>query len=675
MSAVPPNIPDGASRVAHFSGPFCGLSAEKLLAYYQRRRHVHYFSVVDEEQASPEKLAGILSNRFEFNSHVYQFGREVDWLNNPGSDIEWRILLHKFYYAAGLGRCFHQTGDTRYSDKWVELTKSWMARVPVDFLSSDVTGRRIQNWIFAYRYFVALTPKADIDAEFHLDFLDSIHRQVAYLRENLTPARNHRTLELYAIFLAAVVFPEFDSAQEWLDFSVAELLKNIQTDLLPDGVHCELSTDYHHIVLRNFLGIRRLAGLNGIKLPDAMDAGIKKALAFCMHAHKPDGYIPAISDGDSASFLELLRQGYALYQDPEMLYVATAGQQGRAPAQRCKTFTDSGYSIQRSGWGDGGDAYADERYLFFDCAPLGAGNHGHLDVLNIEMAAYGRSLIVDPGRYTYDESGDVNWRVLFRSTRYHNTVQVDGKNQTRYAAHVRKYKIQGPEPERELKCALSRPGFDYLHGIAASHEYPVVHERKILFMAGRYWLICDVLRAEQPHDYQLRFHLDALAERRTQAYAATGGLRVESPNLLLLQPFAPNTELVLESGFVSPLYGKKYPAPVVNFSRRAASCCFMTVLFPYRAEQPEVAVTRVPVHYPSQRFLEPVPESVAGALSISWRDSTGAFADRIFLSHGEGQCFQVADEITASPFLFRRQDRQGQTVAWHDNDSADSCQG
>ena len=190
-----------------------------LLAYFQDRPHIRYFSVIDEEQNTPEKLDGILCNRFEFNHQPYQLDDEFDWLTNPSSDIEWQILLHKFYYAVGLGKRFQQTGNLRYRDKWQTLISSWIDSVPVDFLSSDVTGRRVQNWIFAYRYFVSDAAELAIDPDFHLDFLASLHQQVAYLCENLTEARNHRTLELYAIFLAAVVFPELSGADNWLKFS------------------------------------------------------------------------------------------------------------------------------------------------------------------------------------------------------------------------------------------------------------------------------------------------------------------------------------------------------------------------------------------------------------------------------------------------------------------------
>ena len=101
----------------------------------------------------------------------------------------------------------------------------------------------------------------------------------------------------------------------------------------------------------------------------------------------------------------------------------------------------------------------------FDCGPLGEGNHGHFDALSFELAAHGRSLVVDPGRYTYSEAVDaidgVNWRPHFRGTAAHNTVCVDGRSQTRYAPKPIKgasrhapgsvrHKIAGPAPLTEL---------------------------------------------------------------------------------------------------------------------------------------------------------------------------------------------------------------------------------
>ncbi len=604
--------------------PYANWSAEEILTYYQTRKHVNYFALRDEEQAGSKKIAGVLENHFDFNDEVYQLENNFDWTQNPSSDKEWLILLHKFYYAVGLGEEFAKTGNERYAKKWLELTQNFIDTVPTDFLSSDVTGRRVQNWIFAHYYFVgsAHRPRAfqgvatpcfaedvqkptyiknsAITPEFYLTFLGSLHAQVSYLCENLTPARNHRTIELYAIFMAAVVFPEFKDADKWLEFSKHELASNLQSDLLEDGVQCELSTDYHMLVLRNYLGIMKLARLNHMSMPDEMDVLIHKMLEFALYIHKPDGMIPSLSDGDSRNFLSVLKQGYELYGDERLRYAATQGKQGQAPLERSKLFDRSGYAVLRSGWGVT-ENFSDERFLIFDCGPLGAGNHGHLDLLNFEMAAYGQSLIVDPGRYTYNEplqdSEETNWRRLFRGTSYHNTVQVDGLEQTNYMFHKTKFKIRGPAPEHELSAFISESNFGYLHGVAKSHQYKAVHERKIVFACGEYFIVSDVLEADANHRYDLRFHLSDTASGKTKAVLESDTFLVHAPHLVLAQPRVKGVTISVEGGFVSRNYGVKHFAPVVRINQEASRASFQTVLFPFKEQRPHISIKRLPVEH------------------------------------------------------------------------------
>jgi Heparinase II/III N-terminus/Heparinase II/III-like protein len=573
-----------------FAPSFHTLTAEALLHHFQTRTTIRYFPVPDVIETARQKIDDILSHRFEFNGERHQLPPSIQWLTNPGSDQEWLILLHKFYYAVGLGMAYHETNDPRYAEKWMALTSAWIQSVPLDFLPSDVAGRRIQNWIFAHYYFVSTTQAHCVTPDFYLSFLQSLHRQISHLRDHVTPARNHRTLELCAIFLAAVVFPEFTESPQWLTWSKDELLKNLQSDLQPDGVHCEQSTDYHHLVLKNYLWIRKLAVLNQIDIPDEFDVLIRNALEFSLYAHRPDGLIPALSDGDSRCFLDLLQQGYELYGGEDLLYVASQGTKGQPPAMRSKGFPHSGYSVLRSGWGEQGEPYEDERYLIFDCGPLGVGNHGHFDLLSFEAYAYGAPLIVDPGRYTYDESGPVNWRVRFRSTAFHNTVLVDGRNQTRYEWRKNRFKISGPEPERESKAFVHEPGLDYLHGVARSHEYPVVHERKVVFINGEYWVIVDILKASEPHEYDLLFHLSPPAQDRVSVVVSDDTLSIHSPQLILAQPLIPTVRPSIQEGFVSHSYGAKQRAPIVRLSQQDSSTCFLTVLYPYKNDKPNISV-------------------------------------------------------------------------------------
>lgn len=668
MSAVPAIDKSAKSFCIDVLGaPFNAWSSAEVLAYFQSRKGIAYFAVADEAEVTREKIDNILVNNFNFNEEAYQFKDRVDWLNNPSTDIEWAIMLHKFYYAVGLGIAFKDTGDRRYAEQWIALTSSWIAVVPVDFLSSDVTGRRIQNWVFAHYYFISECSAESVTPEFYRQFLTSIHQQTSYLCQHLTPARNHRTLELYTIFLVAVVFPELRDADNWLQFATDELLKNMQTDLLDDGVHCELSTDYHHIVLRNFLAVRRLAALNNIQLPEQMDGCIKKTLEFSVYVHKPDGAIPSLSDGDTGCFLSLLEQGYDLYGCEEMLYVATQGKQGVPPTYRSKAFPSGGYYILRSGWGEDLESYEDERYLVFDCGDLGAGNHGHLDLLSFEMAAFGQSLIVDPGRYTYDESGGINWRVLFRGTSYHNTVVVDGNNQTRYEFHKQKFKIKGPQPDYDLKAFISRPGFDYLHGLARSHEYPVVHERKILFVNGEYWLICDLLRASDVHHYDLLFHLAASAQGKVSLDTNQHCFTVDAPHLVMVQPIYKSATVSLEGGYVSPTYGVKQEAPVIKFNQQGVECSFYTVLYPYKNKRPTLTVSSIPV----VKDYETCSPYAASCLIIISETGGHVFRDLVFVANEPGE-FKSGSNTFNTPVFFQREDEQGQLLAQFDYAALDA---
>ncbi len=641
--------------------PYQNWSPHEVLSYFQSRTGINYFAVANELEVTREKIDDILLDRFNFNEETYSLPK-LNWLVNPSTDIEWAIMLHKFYYAVGLGIAYKETGDNRYAEKWLALTASWIASVPVDFLPSDVAGRRIQNWVFAHYYFVSECQAEAVTPEFYRDFLASIHQQVNYLCGHLTPARNHRTLELYTIFLVAVVFPELKDADGWLKFSIAELLKNAQTDLLDDGVHCELSTDYHHIVLRNFLAVRRLAALNNITLPGPYDECIKKALEFSVYVHKPDGTIPSLSDGDTGSFLPLLQQGYELYGCQEMLYVASQGKAGQPPAYRSKAFPSGGYFILRSGWGGALEDYRDERYLVFDCGDLGAGNHGHLDLLSFEMAAYGQPLIVDPGRYTYDESSGTNWRVLFRGTSYHNTVLIDQKNQTRYEFHNQKFKIKGPQPDYELKAFISRSGFDYLHGIACSHQYPVVHERKILFVNGEYWVICDVLRADDSHIYDLLFHLAETAQDKVSINSSPQCFWVDAPHLIMAQSFQQSATVAIEDGFISPTYGVKHEAPVIKFTQKGTECSFYTVLYPYKNERPTLTISSIPVF----KDGEACSPFSANCLTIISETKDHVFRDMVFVANEPGEFKADLYTINSSVF-FQREDEKGQLLVQFDD--------
>lgn len=633
-----------------------GGSCRALLSYFQNRTHVRYLPLSQGKAKHVENAGRTLRNEFEFNNELHALGETFDWQKNPSNDLEWLILLHKFYYLKDLAGAYDFTGDETYAEKWVSLLDSWITQVPEGFIDSQVTGRRLQQWLLSYHTFVAEKRSKTITPEFLKRFMHSVHAQTQYLCTHLTPAGNHRTLELYAIFLVAVTFPELRSAPDFLQFSKEKLLENMCQDLLSDGVQRELSTDYHHTVLKNYLRFQQLARLNHIGLPYACDALLQKAVKFSYTVHKPDGFIPAINDGDCNSYLPLLKKAFAHYPDLHLQYVLTQGETGLPPMKRSQGFKDSGYYILRSDWS--AKPYTDARYLLFDCGPLGFGSHGHYDVLNIEVAAYGHSLVVDPGRYTYSENSqdNNNWRHYFKGTAAHNTVVVDGLDQIPYQCG----RPVDSEPAATVKHFVTATGFDFVHGQVVSHQYPVVHGRMIFFMHPEYWIITDLLTSEKSHSYDLYFHLASKAQDQTKIASSDQCHVISSPNLLISQPKALDTQVTIEQGYVSPEYGIKHPAPVIRFSKqRGGTTSFHTVLYPYKHETPVLQVTQLPVYHEGRLCAD----DEASALHISLNSAAGNYDDYFFINQNATEYEYGFIDITCTGhLLFLRRDEAGYVV-------------
>ena len=633
--------------------PYASMQPEALLHHFQSRNGPRFFPLSRGSSAHVERADKILKNEFGFNNEVHRLPSGFDWQANPSRDIEWLILLHKFYYAKDLATAYDCTGAEQYAQKWMELVSSWINTVPDGFIHSQVTGRRLQQWISAYHYFVPELRSPSISPSFLMEFVRSVHSQTLYLCEHLTAAGNHRTIELSSIFLVAVVFPELRESARLLDFAKQELLTNMEQDILEDGVQRELSTDYHHTVLKNYLSVRGLADLNGIAMPAKYDELMEKALEFSAYIHKPDGLIPAINDGDSHSYLSVLKKAYSYYPNEQLRYVFSKGTKGTPPLERSKGFPESGYYVLRSDWTH--RPYEEGLYLCFDCGPLGFGGHGHYDLLSFEAAAYGRSLIVDPGRYTYCEESEegVNWRRVFKGTAYHNTVVVDGKDQISY----RQGPPEGLEPEARLKTFATADGFDFIHAQAVSHEYPVAHERMVFFAVPEYWIVTDALRGEGSHDYDLYFHLTPEAHGRTALQDGKTGACVTSPNLIIAQPASSGTQATIVEGFVSSQYGNKQQAPIVKFSQRVHETAFFhTLLYPYRTQPPEIQVERLTISEQGSHC----PPARATALKITIGLDTEQYSDYFLLAHEQpiGE-YAFEDIVCCSRMLFLRKNRAG----------------
>ncbi|NAS88577.1 hypothetical protein C4E24_02390 [ANME-1 cluster archaeon AG-394-G21] len=226
-----------------------------------------------------------------------------------------------------------------------------------------------------------------------------------------------------------------------------------------------------------------------------------------------------------------------------------------------KAFPQGGFYIMR---------HAD-LYMVVDCVPAdpkSPSGHKHNSRLSFELFAYDKSFIIDPGAYIY--TADKEMRNLFRSTRYHNTVVVDGEEQNRFD----KDNLFGMKLDAAVKMNrwVVTENYDFLDAEHSGYSrLNVVHRRQIYFnKEEQYWVIRDMLTGEggYKHKFDLYFHFAPMSLKEKDELVIETGNKTGA-NIAIAPLETDGLRLAIENGWVSYSYGKKVEAPIVKYSKTA----------------------------------------------------------------------------------------------------------
>jgi len=249
----------------------------------------------------------------------------------------------------------------------------------------------------------------------------------------------------------------------------------------------------------------------------------------------------------------------------------------RLPVRR--DFPDGGYYIL----GDGFETPQEVR-LVVDAGPLGyqaIAAHGHADALSFTLSALGRELIVDPGTFAYHT--EPQWRSYFRGTGAHNTVRIDGLDQSEQGGKFMWLRKANSGCAAWLSDARE-DRFEGWHDGYARLEDPVMHSRTIHFdKRARLFVIEDALSMRGEHEVELFFHFD----ERCRVALDEDGCIAERDHLRLglKLPERADAEVRLLAGSVDPVAGwvsrrfdERVPAPTLRWKARIAGDCVLKTL-------------------------------------------------------------------------------------------------
>lgn len=423
---------------------------------------------LDRAYLSRFPLEGLLENEIEIlhERHVIDLAK---W-EAPGASHLWNYNLHYLEFLIPLAAAGRDGQADLYFVKWCEYVEAWIDHPVKDSFEPYTISMRIPNLLICMNLLQTRLNGTELERK----LTGSIYQQYRYLLKTQEKAllANHYFENLKTILICSLLFGERGTYRKYY----CKFCGQLKEQVLSDGLHYERSIMYHKIILEDVLRVYMALG-------DRAEAG---------------GLLPAI--GHMAEALASVTRGFQrmplfndagdnVAKDTESLLRAAQEMTGCSVAGNQTAFGESGYY----------KLYAGGYALLFDCGQIGPsymGGHAHCDCLGFELCRGQEALFVNSGTYQYQGK----LRQFFRSTRAHNTVMIDEREQSELWGEHR--------VARRISGLKHKMGKDMVSGSFRSF-YGDRFMRSIR-LTGDFFEITDCIAAndKQRHCARQFFHID-----------------------------------------------------------------------------------------------------------------------------------------------------------------------
>ena len=371
--------------------------------------HAHYLSLAipsldcDEIYASRFDVDALARNEFFFINERHKV--DLSSWNVPEASHLWNFNLHYFEFCIPLASRYALGGDREDVDQFKRLVLTWIAscKYPVgDAWHPYTISLRLVNWLICIDLFGDSLAEDSIFLE---TLYESMYRQYRHLLANQEKhlLANHYFENLKTLLICTLLFDEDDIRA----IVERDFLKQLDEQILPDGVHYERSMMYHKLILEGLLRVELAYRSIGESAPTKVATKVKQMLDAMASIERGMGKTPFFNDA---------ADGVA--KECTALTLACRDVYGYEPDDTKTSFSDSGFYKLYDG---------NVALIFFAGEPgppymLG---HAHCDLLSFELSIEGKPVIVNSGTYAYQS----DLRGYFRSTAAHNTATVNDEEQ------------------------------------------------------------------------------------------------------------------------------------------------------------------------------------------------------------------------------------------------------
>lgn len=524
------------------------------------------------------------------------YRREADEVNLKQV---WELSRH--HHLTVLATAWWCTHDEGYANAVDTQLRSWWQSNPpmrgIHWTSGIELGTRIIAWSWIRRLLDDWQPVREL-----FDTNDIAIRSIYWHQRYLSAfysrgssANNHLVAEAVGLLVGSCNFPWFRSSHRWRSMGLSLFERALENNLFTSGLNREQASDYHGFVAElSLIGAVEHQAAGGTVSETTwrhVCRMVDAAYAMVDERHRPprqgdgdDARALVVDGGHSSSFAAVLACGATVFESlpwwesvdssvEAVLLGALLGERheiaGR-PSKRPDHFADAGFTLLRT------DA-APGREIWCRCdggphgfPPISA--HAHADALSIEVRQGGIDILADPGTYCYH--GEPEWRNYFRSTIGHNTLEIDGADQSQSRGPF----LWQPQASTALIAVVadhsdgrSRLSWSARHDGYQRATPPAWHVREVHLEIGDARLeVIDRVESAGRHRLRLAYHLgpEVQAELRdhhaslrwmsgTESFAAT--LRLPTR----LQWTSHRGEPTPPLGWYSAAFGLKEPTTVL----------------------------------------------------------------------------------------------------------------
>lgn len=485
----------------------------------------------------------ILKGRFTFLNRSKQFDGPVQW-KNPEFSYLWDFNLHYFEYLVPVA----SIEKTPSKDVACSLLENWIESNPCPVQPAwhpYTTSLRSVNWV----KFLTAYPQCA-----HRRIVENLYSQFLFLERNIERhlLGNH-VLENGRALVFGGLFFDGEDARRWFDLGLRILKDEIQEEYLPGGGHFERSPMYHCILLEGLLDT--YAYLAGSEHDAAwLLEPLRKMCDWLENIRCPDGAFPLFNDaaiGISAAPDEILSHAEQI--------IGFRRKERLGAVRNCDQF----FVLD-------GDPF----FCVVDGAPIGPDynpGHAHSDNFTYEIFFRGVRLAVDAGTFSYDTTPE---RVASRSTAAHNTVVINGLEQSEIWGSFRVARRSNPVYSRASQCGDCLVfGGKYFNQVRPRQK--ISHERIVLLGPSGWVLVWDMIEANGRIDAEsrCRFAPGWTVDR------IPGGYRVSHTRhgSVMCYPIHVLDTAALSSSY-GPEFGRTMMVQAVSFSATGDMCLDMGYL-------------------------------------------------------------------------------------------------